>query len=224
MKCVDRLLERVAADEPHGVKWAAAGVGTEPIDRHDAGVFQPAGDLGLEQEPLAAHAVVGVIVEDLLEGDLAVQLGIQRHEDGAQSAPGVGAEDAEPLAVAGSRAHGISGRAVGVGGGAGVEVGRTRADMGQRGIELAVSDPGQALACGLADADGGEAPLGIAAMTPEMFDDESLQEGQAVGLHGVLLGQDLSHRSVPGLGPGVEGGHELGLVDQPGLQREQAEE
>ena len=45
--------------------------------------------VGLEQEPLAAGAVVGVGVEDLLEGDLAVQLGVQGHEDGAQAAPPV---------------------------------------------------------------------------------------------------------------------------------------
>jgi hypothetical protein len=96
--------------------------------------------------------------------------------------------------------------------------------MGERCVELAVADSGQALASGLADSDGGKASLGIAAMTPEMLDDESLHEGQAMGLQGALLGQDLSHGSLPGLGPGVEGGHELGLVDQPGLQRKQAEE
>ena len=51
------------------------------------------------EEPLAAGRVVGVVVENLLEGDLAVQLGIERHEDGAQPAPGVGPQDAEPLAL-----------------------------------------------------------------------------------------------------------------------------
>src|SRR5262249_30736382 len=69
-----------------------------------------------------------------------------------------------------------------------------------------------------------ETPLGIAAMTAEMLDDESLQEGQAGGLQGALLGQDLGHGSVPGLGPGMEGGDELGLVDQAGLERQQAKE
>jgi hypothetical protein len=39
-------------------------------------MFEPSGDLGLLEEPLAADRVVGVLVEDLLEGDLAVQLGI----------------------------------------------------------------------------------------------------------------------------------------------------
>ena len=53
-KLLDRLLEAVAADEPHGVVGPAVGVGAQAVDRHDAGVLQPAGDLGLEQEPLAA--------------------------------------------------------------------------------------------------------------------------------------------------------------------------
>jgi hypothetical protein len=91
----DGVLEGIAADEPHGVKRAATGIGAEPIDGHNAGVFEPAGDLGLDQEPLAAVGVVGVVVEDLLQRHLAVQLGIQRHEDGAQSATGVGPKDAE---------------------------------------------------------------------------------------------------------------------------------
>ena len=67
-------------------------------------MLQPAGDLGLEQEPLAADRVVGVLVEDLLERDLAVQLGVERDEDGAQAAPGVRPQDAEPLAVGGGGA------------------------------------------------------------------------------------------------------------------------
>ena len=77
-------------------------------------MLQPAGDLGLEQEPLAADGVVGVMVEDLLERHLAVQLGVERHEHRPQPAPGVRPEDAEPLAVAGGRADGVGGGAVGV--------------------------------------------------------------------------------------------------------------
>ena len=106
----DGLLEAVAPDEPHRVVRAAVGVGAQAVDRDDARVLQPAGDLGLEQEPLAAGRVVGVVVEDLLERHLAVQLGVERHEDGAQAAPGVGPEDAEPLAVAGGRADGVGRR------------------------------------------------------------------------------------------------------------------
>ena len=114
VEAVDGLLEAVAADEPHGVVGPAVGVGAQAVDRDDAGVLQAAGDLGLEQEAGAAGRVVGVAVEDLLERHLAVQLGVERHEDGAQAAAGVRPEDAEPLAVAGGRADGVAGRAVGV--------------------------------------------------------------------------------------------------------------
>ncbi len=96
----DRLLEAVAPDEPHGVVRPAVAVAAQAVDRHDPGVFEPAGDLGLEDEPGAAGGVVGVVVEDLLERDLAVELGVEGDEDGAQPAAGMGPEDAEPLAVA----------------------------------------------------------------------------------------------------------------------------
>ena len=49
----------------------------------------------------AAGRVVGVSVEDLLERHLAVQLGVERDEDGAQAAVGVGPEDAESQAIGG---------------------------------------------------------------------------------------------------------------------------
>ena len=141
-KRVDGLLEAVAADEPHGVVGPAVAVGAQAVDRDDPRVLQPAGDLGLQEEPLAADRVVGVVVEDLLERHLAVQLGVEGHEDGAQAAPGVGPEDAEPLAVAGGRADGVAGGAVGV-----VAVlGRGRADVGEGGLEVGVAEPGQALA------------------------------------------------------------------------------
>ncbi len=95
----DGFFEAVAADEPHGVIGPAVTVGPEAVDRDDPGMLQSAGDLGLQQEPLAAGRVVGVIVEDLLQRHLAMQLGVQRHEDGTESASGVGAEDPKPLAV-----------------------------------------------------------------------------------------------------------------------------
>ena len=102
---LDRLLEAVALDEPHRVVRAAVAVRAQPVDRHDPGVFEPAGDLGLDQEPLAAGRVVGVVVEDLLERHLAIQLGVEGHEHGPQPAPGMRPEHAEPLAVAGGRSR-----------------------------------------------------------------------------------------------------------------------
>jgi hypothetical protein len=91
-------------------------------------------------------------------------------------------------------------------------------------VSFRVADPRQALARGLANADGGEAPLAVAAMAADVLHDQSLQQSQAGGLQGALRGQDLGHGTVLGLGPGMEGGHELRPVDQPGLEREQAKE
>ena len=50
VKLLDGRLEVVAADEPHGVEGAAVVVGAQAVDRHDAGVLEPAGDLGLDDE------------------------------------------------------------------------------------------------------------------------------------------------------------------------------
>ena len=48
------------------------------------------GGLGLAEEPLAAHRVVGVAFADLLERDDAVQLDVADLEDPAQAAAGEG--------------------------------------------------------------------------------------------------------------------------------------
>ena len=87
----DGVLEAVAPDEPHGVVRPAVVVGAQAVDRDDPGVLQPAGDLGLDEEPGPAGRVVGVAVVDLLEGDLAVQLLVEGDEDVAQAAPWRGA-------------------------------------------------------------------------------------------------------------------------------------
>ena len=84
------------ADEPHGVERPALVVRAQAVDRHDAGMLQPAGDLGLEQEAGAAGRVVGVLGLDLLERDLAVQLRIHRDEYHADPAPGVVPQETEP--------------------------------------------------------------------------------------------------------------------------------
>ena len=99
MEPVNGLLERIALDEAHRVVRTADGIGAQAVDGDDAGVLQPAGDLGLGDEPLAADRVVGVLLQDLFQRHLAVQLAVERDEDGAEAAPGMGPQDAEPLAV-----------------------------------------------------------------------------------------------------------------------------
>ena len=146
VEAVDGLLERFAADEPHGVVGAAVGVGAQAVDGDDAGVLQAAGDLGLDEEPPAAGRVVGVLLEDLLERDLAVQFAVEGHEDGAEPAAGVRAEDAEPLSIGGGRADGVIGGAVGID--RAVVLGRTaaRTDAVKRRPDVGIAQSGQALA------------------------------------------------------------------------------
>ena len=114
VEAVDRDLQAVAADEPHGVIGPAVGVRAQSIDWHDARMLETAGDLGFEQEPLTAGRVVGVIVQDLLERDLAVQLAVQCDEDGAEAAAGVRPQDAEAMSIGGGRSDGIAAGAVAV--------------------------------------------------------------------------------------------------------------
>ena len=66
VKALNRFLEAIPTDEPHGVIGPAVAVGPQAIDRDDPRVLQPAGDLGLDQDPVAADLVIGVGVEDLL--------------------------------------------------------------------------------------------------------------------------------------------------------------
>jgi len=92
--------------------------------------------------------------------------------------------------------------------------------MGERGVELGISDLREALAGGAADAESGQAPLRVVAVAPQVLDDQPLHQGHAGGREGALLGQDRGHGAVRGLSPGMEGGHELGLVDQARLERQ----
>ena len=91
----DRLLEAISLDEPHGVERPTVGRVAQPVDRYDPRVLEAACHLGLELEAGAEEGVVSKLVLDLLEGDVAVQLGVECNEDFAESALGVRAKDAE---------------------------------------------------------------------------------------------------------------------------------
>ncbi len=96
VEAIDRLLEGLALDEPHGVEGAALGVASQAVDRNHARVLEASGDLGLEQEAGAAVRVVGAFGSELLERDLAIQLGVEGHGDLAKAPLGMRPEDAEP--------------------------------------------------------------------------------------------------------------------------------
>ena len=48
VESLDRLLEAVSPDEPHRVERPLAVVGPQAVDRDDARMLEPAGDLGLD--------------------------------------------------------------------------------------------------------------------------------------------------------------------------------
>jgi hypothetical protein len=80
------VLECFALDEAHGVERPAVGILAKAVDRHDAGMFQTTGDLGLADETAAAMQVGGVAFLDLLERYLAIQLLVQGHKHLADAA------------------------------------------------------------------------------------------------------------------------------------------
>ena len=99
-----------------------------------------------------------------------------------------------------------------------------RADVAERGLDVGVAEPGQALAGGAAGRDGGQALLGVAAVLLQVQGDQGLEHGTLLGVE-VAAGDEVVGQR-PGLvaGPGLEGGDELDLVDQAVLEGEQAEE
>jgi hypothetical protein len=220
VEVLDGHFEAVALDEPHRVIGTAAGIGAQPVNRDNSGVLQPAGDLGFHEEPLPAGRVVGVLVEDLLESDLAVQFLIQRHEHRPEPAAGVRPEDAEPQAVAGRRADGVGGREVGI-------ARRCRAvpggHMAERPLDIRVAEPGQTFARRLAGRHSGEAFFDVAVLL-DVQGDHRVQAGAGVNVE-VTPGDELVGQAL-GLvaGPGLEGKDELALVDQAVLKREQSEQ
>jgi hypothetical protein len=134
LKAVDRFLERVAADEPHGVERPAVGEVSQAIYGNDAWMLEAAGDLGLGQESLAALRVVGVVVEHLLERHLTVHFGVEGNEHRPQAAAGMWAQHAESQAIRGGGADAVAGRAAGIV----VSVCRGRAGMAKRHREVGI--------------------------------------------------------------------------------------
>ena len=101
VESVMRILERLPADQPHGVARVTPVVGPQAVDRHHPGVLEPAGHLRLEQEPPAALGIGGAQRLDELQGDLAVQVVSLGREHITQATLGV-----KPQVVVTHRARG----------------------------------------------------------------------------------------------------------------------
>src|SRR5262249_7618009 len=86
---LDGLAEGAAADEAHGVVRLLVRVAGQLVDGNDPRVFELAGDAGLLEEALADHGAIAAVGAQLLEGNLAAQLGVMGQPDLADAAGGV---------------------------------------------------------------------------------------------------------------------------------------
>ena len=104
MEAGDGLLQALAPDEPHRVKRLTVVILAEAVNRDDARVLQPAGDLGLDQKAETALGVGGVLSPDHLERDLSSQLLVEGHIDLAQPPAIKKPDDAKSTSGRGRRA------------------------------------------------------------------------------------------------------------------------
>ena len=95
--------------------------------------------------------------------------------------------------------------------------------MAERPLDIRVAEPGQTFAGRLAGRHSGEAFFDVAVLLDVQGDDR-VEAGAGVGVQ-VTPGDELVGQAL-GLvaGPGLEGGDELALVDQPVLKSEQSEQ
>jgi hypothetical protein len=163
-----------------------------------------------------------MMVEDLLECDLAIELGIERHEDSAQASARMGPEHLESLSVGRGGSHGVAGGPVGIFSGLGGSC--VDAEMGNGGFDIAIAESGKASAGGMAGVDGREAPFWVAAVLLEVHGDESVDHISLIRLKIAAGDQMFGQWPVLVASPGLKGCDKLDLVDQAVLKREQAEE
>ena len=214
MELIDRLLEGIASDEPHGVIRTSTVVSAQAVDRDDARVLEAAGNFGLQEEALAADRIVGVPVEDLFERDFAVQLDVHGDEDGPQATLGVRAEDTESLALGGGAAHRVAGGTVGIG----ADLGGGRAKMDEGSLNIGIGHVGQALARGSAGGEGREAPLGVARVLLQVERNHRLDAGALVGVQVAAVAEVLGQWPAPATRPCLKRRDKLGLINQAVLQ------
>ena len=172
VEAVDRLLEAISFDEPHGIERAAVGVSSQAVDRHDARMLQPAGDFRFEHEPLAAGRVVGVLLQDLLERHFAMELLIESNEHRPQAAAGMRAEHPESLAVGCGGADCKSGGAIGFV----VDPGRGPGEMADCGRDVGIGQASQPLARRPSRRDGGQALFDVTAVPVAVRRRESFEQ------------------------------------------------
>ncbi len=176
-------------------------------------MLQAAGDLGFDQKPGPADRVVGVTVENLLEGDLAIQLAIKRHEDRPEPPLRMRPQDPEPLTFTPGRGNNLRDCGVLVGS----ERGPLRDDRGQVGL----TQRGGFHQGTETRGDRSQRFLGIATMESQLLLGHCRQEGSALVVDRAPIDEDLGQGPGPRSRPGPEGPDQLILVNQANLQGQQ---
>src|SRR5262249_11357309 len=146
---------------------------------------------------------------------LAVQLVVERDEHRPQPAPNVRAQDAKALAVACRGADGISSRPI-------VALGRARAEVHKRGLDLGIAERGELLAGRAADGDSGKALFDIAAVLLQVERHHRLDRGPLVGVEIAAVDEVVGQWAGLVERPRLKSGDEPTLVNQAVLQGKQA--
>ncbi len=221
MEAVGGLLEAVSPDEPHGVVRPAVGVLTEPVDRNDSRVLQTSGNPGFLQEPVAAVRVIGVIVEDALECDLAVELDIARDKNGTKPTMSVGSQNVEPLAIRPRCGRGITGGRIELA--VCSDFRGSPINQAQGGIDGGIAEHSKRLVSGAVSAHGGQALLGAPAVLLDVQVGERLDYVPLSFFQIAARDKVGSQRARFVANPRLKAGNELNLIYQAILQRQQSE-
>lgn len=95
VKSRNGVLQRLPANEPHGVERAAVGVNSQSVHRHDPGMLQFTGYFCFENEPCTQIGTRGDAFLQLFQRDLSPQPFVLCDKHRANAAASVGAENAK---------------------------------------------------------------------------------------------------------------------------------
>jgi hypothetical protein len=95
MKTGNCIAQTVAFDKAHGIKGTAVEIPPESVDGNDAGMLEPAGDLGFEEKAAAMARVIRMTILKLLKRHFPLKLHIQRDYDLTQAARSVWPKQSE---------------------------------------------------------------------------------------------------------------------------------
>ena len=204
----DGVRQGPAADEPHRVEGLAVpGPVDQLVDRHDAGVFELAGDLGFagSGRPLRAPPRA-----EFLEGHFAAQVAVVREPDAADAARGVQSGGRVTVAAAGlpqGRGRKEDGHP------------RVRADRPDGGADVRVRIGGEAAAT----SSGSTAASDALASPPcllQLLLEQSVDQMDIVLGEPAALGEHVGERRLFAPAPGrtalgeLLGGYQVGLEGQ----------